>query len=278
MTLIVAPTAEPVTLTDVKAQLGIATADTASDTQLTRRITEARKWCEGYLERSLMPQTHERRMDAFPADGQILLPLPPVASVVSVKYLESTAGTLTTVDAADYTLDSYSLAPFIRPVYGKSWPSARDESGAVRVQYVAGYGVTALAAAKTLTAITVAAPGVVTSAAHGFADGDLVLLDIAGMTELDGLIYRVYAKTADTFQLATLANTGGISTQGFGTFTSGTAQKVSVAVPEIVIEAMILLVGHWTNYQSRIEGGNFITRVPVAVEQMLDTERVWIVA
>ena len=54
MILITAPTVEPVTLTEVKSQLGITTADTASDTQLTRRITEARKWCETYLGRSLM--------------------------------------------------------------------------------------------------------------------------------------------------------------------------------------------------------------------------------
>ena len=42
MTLIVAPTAEPVTLAELKAQLGIATADQASDTVLLRLINEAR--------------------------------------------------------------------------------------------------------------------------------------------------------------------------------------------------------------------------------------------
>ena len=275
MILITAPTVEPVTLTEVKSQLGITTADTASDTQLTRRITEARKWCETYLGRSLMPQTHELRLDAFPACGEIALPLPPVTSINSVKYLESTTGTLTTVDAADYTLDTAPPVPFVRPVYGEDWPSARSESSAVRVQYVAGYTVSALAPAKTITGLTAATPGVATSVAHGFADGDLILLDIAGMTELDGALYRVYAKATDTFQLANLANNGAISTAAFTAFTSGTAQKVAVAVPELILEAIILLVGHWTNFQSRIEGGNFITRVPVAVEQMLDTEKVW---
>ena len=97
------------------------------------------------------------------------------------------------------------------------------------------------------------------------------------LTGLDGALYRVYAKATDTFQLANLANNGAISTAAFTAFTSGTAQKVAVAVPELILEAIILLVGHWTNFQSRIEGGNFITRVPVAVEQMLDTEKVWAV-
>jgi uncharacterized phiE125 gp8 family phage protein len=274
--IITAPTVEPVTLAEVKSQLGIT--DTASDTQLTRRITEARKWVEGHTRRSLMPQTHELRLDAFPVGGDIELAFPPVASIASVKYIEGVTGTLTTVDAADYVLDNFPLLPFVRPAYGESWPSPRDESGAVRVQYVGGYAVTAIAAAKTITAITAATPGVATSTTHGFADGDLILLDVAGMTELDGGLYRVYAKGNDTFQLANLSNNGAISTAGFGTFTSRTATRVSVAVPEILIEAIIVLVGHWTNFQSRIEGGNFITRVPVAVEQMLDSEKVWSIA
>jgi uncharacterized phiE125 gp8 family phage protein len=274
MTLIVAPTVEPITLAALKLQLGIQTSDTASDTVLTRRITEARKWVEGHTRRSLMPQTHELRLDAFPADGQIDLPFPPVVSVASVKYIASD-GTLTTVDAADYALDAFPLVPFVRPVYGESWPSPRDETSAVRVQYVAGYAVSAVAAAKTITGITAATPGVVTSAGHGFADGDLILLDVAGMTELDGLIYRVYAKDTNTFQLAKLTNDSAISTAGYTAFTSGTATRVDVAVPEILIDAIALLVGHWTNYQSRIEAGNFITRVPVAVEQLLDSEKIW---
>jgi len=273
--IITHPTVEPITLTALKTQLGIT--DTNSDTVLTRRITEARKWAEGHMRRSLMPQTLERRLDAFPCSGQIQLPFPPVTSVTSVKYIDAD-GVLTTVDAADYTLDTTPLLPFVRPVYGESWPSARDETSAVRVQYLAGYPVTEIAAAKTITGITKATPGVVTSVAHGYADGDLIQLEIAGMTELDGLLYRVYAKATDTFQLAKLSNDGAISTASYTTFTSGTATKVEVAVPEVVIDAIALLAGHWTNYQSRIEGGQFITRVPLAIEQLLDSEKVWGIA
>lgn len=272
--LITAPTAEPITLAQVKAQLGIPTTDEVSDTLITRRITEARKWAEAHTRRSFMPQTHELRLDAFPADGVIQLPFPPVTGVVSVKYIAGD-GTLTTVDAADYTLDDAGPIPFVRPVYGESWPSPRAESSAVRVRYTAGYAVSALAAAKTLTAITVANPGVVSSTAHNYSADTLVQLDVAGMTELDGLLYRVNAAEADSFRLANLANNGAISTLGYTAFTSGTAQAVAVAVPEVLLEAIALLVGHWTNYQSRIEGGQFITRVPLAVEQLLDSEKIW---
>jgi len=273
MTLIVAPTAEPITLAEVKARLGIGATDQLTDADIVRRITGAREWAEEHCRRSFMPQTHELRLDAFPCDGQIDLPFPPVTSIVSVKYIAGD-GTLTTVDAADYTLDDFPLVPFVRPVYGESWPSPRAESSAVRVRYAAGYAVRTLAPAKTLSAITAATPGVVTSAAHGYVDGDLVQLDIAGMTELDGLLYRVYGAETDSFKLANLKANGAISTTGYTAFTSGTATKVEVAVPEKIIEAICLLVGHWTNYQTRIEAGQFITRIPVAVEQLLDREKI----
>lgn len=277
MTLIVAPTAEPVTLAELKAQLGIKTDDQLSDSVLLRRLAEARKWAEGYTQRSFMPQVHELRLDVFPANGEIRLPLPPVTEIVSIKYIADD-GTLTTVDAADYALDTAGPVPFVRPVYGETWPSPRAESSAVRVRYAAGYPVTALAAATALSAITAANPGVVTSAAHGFVDGDLLQLDIAGMIELDGLLYRVRAADTNTFRLAHVSGTRAISTLGNTAFTSGTAQKVAVEIPEILIEAICVLVGHWTNYQARLESGQFVTRVPLAVEQMLDSEKIWSIA
>jgi len=266
------PTAEPVTLSEVRDQLGIQTTDTERDAVITRRITEARVWAEGYLRRSLMPQTLELRLDGFCAE--IELSLPPVQSVVSVKYID-TAGTLQTVSSADYVLDDFPLLPFIRPVYGTAWPSPRNERNAVRVQYATGYDLTALEAAQSITGITAATPGIVTKVAHGYSDGDLLLLDVAGMTDLDGNVYRVYGKTADTFKLANLSNDGALSTAGYSTFTSGTMQKVETSAPAIIRDAIILLVGHWTNYQSRLEGDGFITRVPLAIQQMLDSEKVW---
>jgi hypothetical protein len=74
--------------------------------------------------------------------------------------------------------------------------------------------------AKTITAITKANPGVASSTAHGFSNGDVVVLAIEGMTELDGLVVRVANVAANTFELE------GIDTTNFGTFTSGTAKEV----------------------------------------------------
>ena len=79
----------------------------------------------------------------------------------------------------------------------------------------------ALAAADTITAITKANPGVVTSTAHGLVDGDIVVLTVQGMHQLDGRVARVAGKTTDTFQLE------GIDTTLFDTFTSGTAELIT---------------------------------------------------
>jgi uncharacterized phiE125 gp8 family phage protein len=138
MKVITPPAIEPVTLANVREQLGINNAaDTASDAVITRRIIEARQWVEGFIRRALISQTLEVRMDCFPE--YIQLPHPPVISVTSVKYID-TDGTEQTMSSSDYVLDDYPLVPFIREAYGTTWPSTRDEPNAVRVRYVAGYG------------------------------------------------------------------------------------------------------------------------------------------
>jgi len=64
--------------------------------------------------------------------------------------------------------------------------------------------------------ITKANPGVVTSLAHPFTNGQIIYLSgIVGMTELNGTIATVANKTANTFQLL------GINTTSYGTYVSG---------------------------------------------------------
>ena len=79
----------------------------------------------------------------------------------------------------------------------------------------------ALAAAKTITAITKASPGVVSSTAHGYSNGDYVLLSVQGMFQVNNKVARVAGVTTDTFQLES------VDTTDFDTFGSGTAQKIT---------------------------------------------------
>jgi hypothetical protein len=80
---------------------------------------------------------------------------------------------------------------------------------------------TALGANKTISAITKANPGVVTSTAHGLSNGTFVLLTVVGMFELDGVVARVANQTTNTFELE------GIDTTLYNTFTSGTANAIT---------------------------------------------------
>ncbi len=79
----------------------------------------------------------------------------------------------------------------------------------------------ALASADTITAITKANPGVATAAAHGLSNGDIVILTISGMYQLDGRVARVANVTTNTFELE------GIDTTLMDTFTTGTAEVVT---------------------------------------------------
>lgn len=81
---------------------------------------------------------------------------------------------------------------------------------------------TSLDTAKTITAITKANPGVATSTAHGFTNGDIIVFDdnLAGMVELAGQIVRVANITSNTFELE------GVDTSLYGTFTSGTCREI----------------------------------------------------
>lgn len=82
-------------------------------------------------------------------------------------------------------------------------------------------GGTLLEAAKVITGITQAAPGVFTSAAHGFANGDWVqLAGIAGMTALNGRWGIVTAAAANTYSLTDLFGTA-ISTAALAAYTGG---------------------------------------------------------
>lgn len=86
----------------------------------------------------------------------------------------------------------------------------------------------AIGAAKTITAISQAAPGVVSSTAHGFTNGDIVLLEVQGMLELHGRLFKVVNAATDSFQLAGPDGSTGLATTDFTAFTSGTAKEITL--------------------------------------------------
>ena len=77
----------------------------------------------------------------------------------------------------------------------------------------------AIAAAKTITAISKANPAVVSCTAHGYSNGDIVFVLAEGMFQVDARVFRVASVTTDSFALE-----GENSTQ-FDDFISGTVAK-----------------------------------------------------
>lgn len=88
---------------------------------------------------------------------------------------------------------------------------------------VTGYYGT-VPAARTITAITKANPGVVTtSETHGYSNGQEVYIDISansGMTELNARYFTLANVTTNTFELS------GEDTTGYTTFTAGSRRHV----------------------------------------------------
>jgi uncharacterized phiE125 gp8 family phage protein len=97
----------------------------------------------------LLTAQYELRLDEFPCERSILLPRPPLQTVDSITYLDSsgveqTFGTMqgSPEEALEYGVD-VSEAPALGQIYlrsGYSWPSARCEKNAVKIRFTCGFG------------------------------------------------------------------------------------------------------------------------------------------
>jgi uncharacterized phiE125 gp8 family phage protein len=135
-----APTETPISLDEAKAHLRVLHAnDDATITALIAVATEKLDGRRGYLGRALLTQSWEYRLHFFPVCGVIEIPLPPLQSVESVKYIDD-AGAEQTLATDQYVVDTATHVGQIRLGYGLSWPSTRWEDYAVRIRFTAGFG------------------------------------------------------------------------------------------------------------------------------------------
>jgi len=119
---------EALSITDVKNQLRITGND--DDDALRLFIAGIRHKTETYLGKTLVTSTWEYKLDCFP--GEIELPMSPIQSITSVEYIDSDGAAQTFSDI------QFDVTGRLKPSYGNSWPSARDQYDAVTVTYVAG--------------------------------------------------------------------------------------------------------------------------------------------
>jgi len=131
------PATEPVSVEDAKRNCD--EDDNARDVDFSRWVTEARKQVEAESRRSLITQTLQLKLDAFPACDYIELPQPPAIAISSITYLD-TAGDSQTWASSNYSIDADRTPGLVLLDYGKTFPVTRDDRNAVTITYTAGYG------------------------------------------------------------------------------------------------------------------------------------------
>lgn len=143
LTLVTAPTSEPITLAEAKLQCGVADAVTFQDDAIRGLITAAREKVEADTGRALMSQTWDFTFDLFPYGMRALtLPKCPVSSVTSLKYYDQ-SNVQQTLSSTVYKTFLDREPPEIRLHYQQQWPFLYGEQGVITVRFVAGYATAA---------------------------------------------------------------------------------------------------------------------------------------
>lgn len=153
LSLVTGPALEPVSIAEAKQHCRIDSSD--DDGLLAGYILAARSYAEDYTRRAFISQTWDYRIDTALADGKcygwpavmmggnyyprIVLPKPPLISVTSITYVD-TSGVTQTLAADQYLVNPYSMEGIIDPAYGVTWPQVRNQMNAITVRFVCGYG------------------------------------------------------------------------------------------------------------------------------------------
>lgn len=116
---------------------------------------------------------------------------------------------------------------------------------------------------KTITGITQANPGVVTSNGHELSNGDIVRIsNVAGMIQLNGNYYTVAGVTTNTFELS------GTNTSGFDSYSSagkatkqfGWGSAAATTADSVLLEPSLWSFSLWGEdlIATRRDGGTFV--------------------
>ena len=137
---------EPVTLTEVKIQLGLATttagaaAYTNQDDLLNRSITAARIQAEQETGRRFITQTLTMYLNEWPDERYIKIPYPPLQSAVVTYRLTDDDDYDETLSTADTDIASEPGRIILQP--NESWPSGTLYTDKpIKIVFICGYGL-----------------------------------------------------------------------------------------------------------------------------------------
>lgn len=136
LTVITAPTLEPVTVEELKKALRIDFGD--DDARLRALIKSARQWAEHYTNLHIMSQVVERTYEGWPG-YEFPLDVWPIQSIDTVAYYDTASPSVeqTLTVNTDYYADSTTVGGKLRTIGG--WPSVAVRPNAIRVRMTAGY-------------------------------------------------------------------------------------------------------------------------------------------
>lgn len=158
LSLVSAPSVEPVTLAEAKAHLRVESAFTADDSPIALLLQAARELCESHVDRSFVHTTWDYILDSFPGVDhgryRSFLPIPKadLASVASVTYVDTNGDTQELTQGTAYAVVT-GVGGGIHPASGATWPTVEPSTvGGVSVRFVAGYGSAASSVPATVKA------------------------------------------------------------------------------------------------------------------------------
>lgn len=283
---ILQPTDEPLTLAEAKAACRIDTDFTLDDDYISGSlIPTARTFVEAELGKALVSRTVLVAWDRFPrysqqaglqyqADGlwdqripitefaaktwperaAYRWPINPLQSLTSVKYTD-VANTLQTLAATVYRVDYTTDPARIAPAYAQIWPIIVQQTEAVIMQAVVGYGpMTSIATAISSTGSQAVTPasmyGIYAQnlSTDPLYPGTQLAIDVGQKRE----IVTVTAVTATTF------------TATF-TKTHSAACSVGPGLPEFIRARLRMLIAHWYQNREAVTPGQYAT-LPLAAE------------
>lgn len=134
--LITPAATDAITLEEAKSHLRVVDSD--DDTYIGALIKAGITNAETWLGRALIDQTWELYLDNFPSTGEILIPLPPLIEVISIKYDDS-AGVEQIISPSSYYVDTISQPGWVVPAGTLTWPTTIDAINSVRIRFRAGY-------------------------------------------------------------------------------------------------------------------------------------------